>query len=262
MNRIDGWLTSLDAGLTAAVGAFQQKKGLRGSVGEIGIHHGRLFLVLALGMMEGERAFAIDVFDDQGLNLDRSGRGDEAIFRSNLARHAVRVDDVTVLRRSSLDLCWADIQTHVGQLSRLSSVDGGHTAEVVQHDLEIMEDGLAEHGVIVLDDYYTAEYPAVSEGTARFFVSRPGAIVPFAIGDSRMLLCRPAWADAYRVAMMQTDMARYFIKETPLWDGTVGIFRTPTKLLHHLRRSRLSRTLRDHPIGLKLKPIIRRLFKD
>ncbi len=262
MRRIDGWLTPLDAGMTAAVAAFQGAEGLPGSVGEIGIHHGRMFLILALGLRAGERGFAVDVFDDQEANLDRSGRGDEAIFRANLARHGVDAGRVTILRRSSLTLAWPEIQPAVGQPIRLASVDGGHTADVVAHDLALMADGLAEHGVIVLDDYFTAEFPGVSEGAARFLLARPGAVVPFAVGDSRMLFCRPAWAERYRAVLARSPAQRQHVKDAALWGGTAGVYLTPRRLMHRLRRTRLARSLRDHPLGLRLKPLIRRFLPD
>ncbi len=262
MRRVDGWLTPLDARLTAAAAAFQGEAGLAGSVGEIGVHHGRMFLLLALGMGPGDRAFAIDVFDDQALNLDRSGRGDEAIFRGNLVRHGIDAGQVSVFRRSSLAIRWPEIMAAVGQPVRLASVDGGHTAEVVANDLALMEDGLADHGVIVLDDYFTAEFPGVSEGAARFLVSRPNAVVPFAMGDSRMLFCRPAWSDRYRAALGASAAMRHHIRDVELWGGTAGLYRTPRRLMHHVRRTRLAQALRDHPIGLKLKPLVRRLLPD
>lgn len=262
MRRVDGWLTPLDAGMTATVSAFQGAEGLTGSVGEIGIHHGRMFLILALGLRPGEKAFAIDVFDDQALNLDRSGRGDEAIFRANMASHGVDTNNVTVLRRSSLSLAWPEIERMVEQPIRLGSVDGGHTADVVAHDMALMESGLAEHGVVVLDDYFTAEFPGVSEGAARFLLSRPGALVPFAVGDSRILFCRPAWAERYQAALSRSPAMRHHIKDASMWGGMPGLYFTPRRLMHRLRRTRVARAMRDHPLGLKLKPLVRRFLPD
>lgn len=262
MARIDGWLTSLDAGMVAAVDAHQRAQGLTGSVGEIGIHHGRMFLLLVLGLQRGERAFAIDVFADQALNLDRSGRGEEAIFRANLSRYGVGVEQVAVFRQDSRTLQWREILAHVGQPARLVSVDGSHLAEVVEHDLGVMADGLAEHGVIVLDDYFSVEFPGVSEGASRFLLQQAGSIVPFAMGDSRLLLCRPAWVGPYQAAIAASEAQGYRVKEAALWGATIDIFRTPTRLMHHIRRSRVARAMRDHPLGLKLKPIVRRLLGD
>ena len=262
MRRVDGWLTALDAGMTATVAACQGAAGLPGSVGEIGIHHGRMFLLLALGLRPGERAFAVDVFDEQGLNLDRSGRGDEAIFRANLDRYGIDPGRVDVFRRSSLTVTWPELLAVSGQPVRLASVDGGHTADVVANDLGLIAEGLADHGVIVLDDYFTAEFPGVSEGAARFLVAQAGRVVPFALGDSRMLFCRPDWAERYRAALADSPAQRLHIRDAALWDGTAGIYRTPRRLMHRVRRTRLAQALRDHPLGLRLKPLVRRVLPD
>ncbi|MEJ1977455.1 MAG: hypothetical protein WDN49_16500 [Acetobacteraceae bacterium] len=41
----------------------------------------------------------------------------------------------------------------------------------------------------------------MSEGTARFMLRNPDALRPFALGDSRMFLCRPEWVERYRTAL-------------------------------------------------------------
>ena len=86
MNQVQGWLDSFSARAVAAIGREQQRLGLTGAVGEIGVHHGRLFILLYLLSAPEERAFAVDVFSDQTRNVDESGRGNEAIFLSNLSR--------------------------------------------------------------------------------------------------------------------------------------------------------------------------------
>ncbi len=128
MRRVDGWFTRLDAEITATIARHQADLKLTGSVGEIGVHHGRMFVVLALAMKEGERAFAIDIFGDQHLNQDRSGHGDETVFRGNLVRHGIDVESrVAIIRGSSLNVDWTDVEAQVGARARLFSIDGGHT---------------------------------------------------------------------------------------------------------------------------------------
>jgi hypothetical protein len=260
MRGVDGWFTPLDATLLAEVAALQARSGVTGSVGEIGVHHGRMFVLLALALQPGETAFAIDIFGDQHLNPDRSGRGDEAVFRRNLARFGIAEGRVAILRASSLDIGWADIAARVGAPARLFSVDGGHTAELTLNDLRIAEDGLGDAGVVVIDDCFTPEFPGVSEGAARLLMERPGRLVPFAIGDSRTFLARPDWAGRYAAALASGAAAPSMRKTAAFWGGDVAVFRTPPRLLHHLQRSRLARRLRDHPVGIALQPLVRRFL--
>lgn len=46
MKRVEGWLDPLTARIIAALGRHQTAGGLSGAVGEIGVHHGKLWLVL------------------------------------------------------------------------------------------------------------------------------------------------------------------------------------------------------------------------
>lgn len=257
---VDGWLSKLDARMIAQVGRFQMEHGIPGSVGEIGVHHGRLFILLALLMRPGERSFALDIFEQQHLNLDRSGQGDEAVFRRNLGRFGVLEQMVGVIRGSSTETDWARILPVAEQPARLFSIDGGHTAEITANDLAIADVGLAPAGVVILDDYFNAEYPAVSEGLCRYLIANPGRLVPCAIGDNKLLLCRPDQAEAYREFLVGALPRRHFVHRTRMFGCEVAIFRTARTLLQRVRQSRLTRRLTDNPMGRRLKPVVRRVL--
>lgn len=259
--RVDGWLSHLDAGLIAEIGRFQNGAGITGAVGEIGVHHGRLFILLALMMKPGEQAFAVDLFDDQEANIDRSGYGDEAAFRANLARFGVDAGAVRILKGNSLDLDWPDIAASVGPVARLFSVDGGHTAEITRNDLRIADRALADGGVIVLDDYLNPEFPAVSEGMCRHMIEDRPDLAPIAIGDNKLLLCRPAWAERYRAMLIDRTLRRNFLHDSVLFGHPVVIFRTPRTLMQRIRQTEITRRLSALPVGRALKPVVRRFFQ-
>jgi hypothetical protein len=44
-------------------------------VGEIGVHHGKFFIPIAGNALQAEPAIAMDLFDNQGANVDASGVG-------------------------------------------------------------------------------------------------------------------------------------------------------------------------------------------
>lgn len=261
---VDGWLSDLDARLITAVARAQVDSGVRGAVGEIGIHHGRLFILLALTLGAGEKGFAIDIFDHQDLNPDGSGFGDEAAFRANMARFQVDADAVAVIKGSSTDIHWPDV-VHAaalpnGMRARLFSIDGGHTAELTANDLAIADDGLAPEGVIILDDYFNPEFPAVSEGLARYLIANPGRLLPFAIGDNKVMLARPDQAAKY-VTVLQGAMPEHDLRRHSVFFGQpVLVYGTARTLLDRVRQSSLARKLRDQPLGRRLKPLVRRLL--
>src|ERR1700735_245644 len=64
MNSVPGFVRSLDAQVIQALLLNQHDAGIKGHLCEIGVHHGRLFLMLALARQHGERALAIDLFED------------------------------------------------------------------------------------------------------------------------------------------------------------------------------------------------------
>ena len=183
IGKVDGWLSSTTASMVAHLLVEQVGDGLRGDVCEIGVHHGRLFLVLANAIAAGERAIAVDVFGDQEKNIDRSGQGDRAIFERHLARYAPAAA-VEIIQQSSLEL------ERLGFLSnrfRFISIDGGHTAAVVVNDLRLAERTLLAGGVAALDDILNHDWTGVLTGFAAY-VAGGGALVPFALVPNKLLL--------------------------------------------------------------------------
>src|SRR5262249_1831572 len=130
---VDGWLRTEAALVIAALSDRQHALGMRGGVAEIGVHHGKLFILLYVLGRAPEKAVAIDLFADQHLNVDLSGSGDLHKFRRNLARYGD--DERLVLHQgNSLELGGADLVRLAGGPPRFVSVDGGHTPGLTPHD--------------------------------------------------------------------------------------------------------------------------------
>lgn len=87
-SKVEGWLVPTTAHIMALLAEEQTKLGIRGDLAEIGVHHGKSFLVLANSIASGEKIFAIDVFEDQHKNIDQSGHGDRETFMENVNAHA------------------------------------------------------------------------------------------------------------------------------------------------------------------------------
>lgn len=197
---VGGWLFPYSATFIDEIGVLQRRSGITGAVGEIGVHHGKLFILMALGRHSGEQAIAIDIFDDQHLNLDGSGAGDRAIFEDNMQRWLGRDEDVTILQRSSFDVCPADILDAVGPL-RLASIDGGHTEDCVINDFGLIESVLAPKGVVILDDYFNEYWPDVASGVARYLLDPGARLRPFAITPNKTYFTFAGDVPFYRGAL-------------------------------------------------------------
>src|SRR5918993_981004 len=132
---IEGWLQDDALLLTLALHRQQRAAGIRGGVAEIGVHHGRFFVALALLCDgAGERALAVDVFADQHLNPGGSGHGDRTIFDTNLARWGVS-ERAVERQQDSLTLTPAEVRSALGGAgARLFSVDGSHSLEHAAQD--------------------------------------------------------------------------------------------------------------------------------
>lgn len=246
---VEGWLRTEATLVIAGLSERQQALGVTGGAAEIGVHHGKLFILLYLLGRDQEKAVAIDVFGDQQHNIDNSGVGDLEKFRSNLQRHA-DTQRLVVHQGNSLDLSDADLVRLAEGPLRLVSVDGGHTPRHAAHDLATAEGALADGGIIVADDVFNERWPGVSDGIHRFFAGRPN-LVPFALGANKTYLCRPSHRDTYRdaaVAVASSVTMSEFLGE-------------PVAILQFQRRSlrdRIGHTavwrrLRATPIGRPLR---------
>jgi SAM-dependent methyltransferase len=267
---VEGWLFPGAIALLSRVEAIQGELGLKGSVGEIGIHHGKLFILLYLFCRGGERAVAVDLFEQQEKNLDGSGLGDEERFRRNLAIHAGDEERLTLISGDSTELTPADLLAAGGPF-RLFSVDGGHTAQITESDLALVSRVLVPGGILVLDDYFNEEWPGVSEGTNRFFANRNAngsPLIPFAIGGNKLLFTTDrAHADSYVEHLFGTGPSAalgsrlgWYRKMTSLFGCDVVSYRFFVKGI----RQRLASLpgwskLRDTPIGEKIRRVADRL---
>jgi hypothetical protein len=184
---VHGWLTGAAVRLISEVNGIQTEAGTAGHVGEIGVHHGRLLILLALLRRPGENAVAVDLFEDQHLNVDKSGAGDRLRLDANLRRWVPNWNEIRIHKANSLDLDATALQSLAGGPLRLVSVDGGHTAEITAHDLRTSCESLTPGGVVILDDVFNGLFPAVSEG-ARRFLTDARDWRPFAIGGNKTLI--------------------------------------------------------------------------
>jgi hypothetical protein len=250
---VDGWLSSAAAATICTLSQRQRELNVVGGVAEIGIHHGKLFILLYLLSQAPEKAVAIDVFEDQHLNVDSSGRGDLRIFRSNIERYADSTR-LVVHKGTSLAVTGSDVERMAEGKVRLFSVDGGHTEEITENDLAIADEALDEGGIIVVDDVFNEQFPGVANGVHRYFARKPN-LVPFAVGANKTYFCRLPYAAEYRetaaTAAVETRSQNFFGFPIAVLD-----FRRPT-LQNRITQSDTWAGLRATPAGLALRRIWR-----
>jgi Methyltransferase domain len=193
---INGYLKALDARLIVALAAWQTSNKIVGGLAEIGVHHGKLFFLLALSRQIGETSLAIDLFEDDETNTSTRFGGRNRAFSTHAAKLNVTLKSTEVLKADSLRLTSDDILSRVGRL-RIFSVDGGHLYRHVAHDLPLAFSTLAPGGVIVVDDFCNSEWPEVTSATYDFVRARVGEIVPAILTRNKLYLAAPDIASAY-----------------------------------------------------------------
>jgi hypothetical protein len=258
---VNGWLEPLAVDLIATLSRQQAKLGISGGIGEIGIHHGRLFILLHLLRQANERSAAYDLFDMQEENVDASGLGDKAIFLDNLRRHGCDVERIVVKSRNSLHMTAAEVRADAGPM-RLFSVDGGHTADITASDLALAEASLCPGGIVILDDYFNQAWPGVSEGAARYLGSGTSTLVPVAIGGNKFIFTnRTELAGRYREALCELP-DNYVVKDQTAFDRPVIVVQgRDGRLTTRLASTALWRRIRGTPAGRALKAAALRVVK-
>lgn len=219
--KVHGWLATPDA---LAIVKLARAQTISGGAAEIGVHHGRLFILLHL--LTTGPSVAVDLFESQEGNTDGSGCGSREALMRNVARFGDQ-GRVRVIAENSLKLTARDIWAAAGGPARIFSVDGGHTAECTYNDLTLAADATQPGSLVILDDYFNPFWPAVSEGAVQFLTEHKDELQPVYIGANKFIFAR---GDA-----------------TPFLSAVQGadshVFGHPVKIAHGLSlKSRLANT--------------------
>lgn len=189
-DNIEGWVGDRVHQIVDFVRRDHEAHDVDGDIAEIGVHHGKLFYIIAAAARANDAILAIDLFGQQSLNVDHSGNGDRAVFE----RHA---DDffpglkhqIKILEGDSMSLRTSDLRALMAHdRIRLFSVDGGHTPEHVVNDMSIAQELIAPRGVVMLDDFFGYMWPSVTEGFFRYMATANRRLAPFLIFQNKLFL--------------------------------------------------------------------------
>lgn len=183
----------------------RQQINRRGGIAEIGVHHGRLFILLNQVVESQYNSYAIDVFSNQMLNIDKSGGGNVEIFKENLQKYDVHQGRNTVIiEGDSTDPgLKLDQIIEPGSL-RFFSIDGGHTPTHVMNDLQIANKLISNEGIVIVDDILNHWWTGVLEGYVNFAATKP-TLVPIAMGHNKLYMCKLSYYKYYLDIMNSID---------------------------------------------------------
>lgn len=193
-SRIEGWFFPIDASLFGAIDEIQQHERIAGNLFEIGVHHGKSAVLLAKMLKEGEVLGVCDVFEQQNLNVDRSGEGSRELFQRNMAEFSpAAMNRIRIFAKRSDQLTIEDT-THT---CRFVHIDGGHRPLDVVNDLRVAERALLNDGIVAVDDVFNPSWPGVGEGMYAYYMQRPNVFAPTIIGGNKVFFARPEASNRY-----------------------------------------------------------------
>jgi Methyltransferase domain len=188
--QVEGWLGDRMWQIVNVIGTILDTNGVYGNIAEFGVHHGLFLFLLNTLRNDDEACFAIDVFDEQRLNVDSSGRGSLSVFLSHVEtlmasqRHSFRV-----VQRDTMSFSITDIVNLFGEKGvKFFSIDAGHTIQHARNDLTLAQEVLVPGGVIALDDYMSVHWPGVTEGFYRFMDFHNRRLKPFLFFQNKLFL--------------------------------------------------------------------------
>ncbi len=241
---VDGYLQSGSVSLIWSLFDIQDEISVTGDIAEIGVYHGKLFILLCHALRQGEKAFAIDVFDSdheiQGIRTaEEATRFSDGHLRSHLDNFGIGPEAANIVTANSQDLCAGELLDKLGGANiRLFSVDGDHSRQGIMHDLELASQAIHEDGVILVDDVFNALCPGQTEGIQDYFREHNEILEPIAIasangpletGASKLLVATRARARLYKAYLSLLNREDFKLAAPYLGFEDVLIFHFPDK---------------------------------
>jgi len=195
---IEGWMADEAADLTIRL--FRMQQAVTGVL-ELGVFKGKYLSLLAcLAQGTGAPVVGVDAFTSRvGEQIpppDRDYARDAAV--ATIMAMAPASERPTLLVAFTAAVGADTLRELCSGGYSFISVDAGHLAVDVAHDLGLVE-RLIGHGTIVAaDDAFNPQTPGVMEGLCRHFMGGPDRLLaPFAWAGNKLFLCHhavhPAW---------------------------------------------------------------------
>ena len=187
---VEGWVGDRMSQFVNLLGALLEAHEVGGHLVELGVHHGLFLFLLNVLRKDGEKCFAIDVFEEQHLNIDKSGCGSFEALIAHL--DALLPEERPFFRIIKRDTTSFSIVEFMELLERrrakFISIDGGHTYQHAFNDLQLAQEVLTPGGIVALDDYMSVHWPGVTEGFYRFMHTANRRLKPFAYFQNKLFL--------------------------------------------------------------------------
>ena len=210
--QLGGWLGFADFCIFKTLIETQNELQNKNPLCEIGVHHGKSFIPMVL-FSEGSTCHCVDVFENQKLNIDRSGKGDFRRFYSNLSKFNIEMDRVIIHKIYSTELNRSDLCKPT-QSIRFFHIDGGHNFKVVSSDLTLALECSDKNSVIAIDDVCRSEWIEVSEGVFSLYsMLEDYEFTYLAFGFNKLYLCHKSMISTYQKSLYTCKHLNAFLSK-------------------------------------------------
>ena len=256
--KVDGWLSEIAAHIIVRLAGIQQEKNICGPVCEIGVHHGKSFILLHLLTGNNELSVAWDLFDErQAENVDASGCGNKKIFIKNLRNHGCDLKRINIYTENSMNLTEAGVLQECGGKVRMFSIDGSHTSEATYHDMLLAANTILPGGLIILDDFFNFTFPAVAEGACKLMTEGKVKLFPVVIAGNKFIFTNEKEiAACYQDGLMTFGGHRFIKGKTIVFGKDVLTIRyNDIPIISYLITTNLWKSIRAGMIGILVRNI-------
>ena len=235
MHGVRGYLAAVDARMMTLMARAQTAAGLAGALGEVGVFHGRSYLLLRMLAAPGEAVLGADTFPG----------GEAGAGWTALHAHARRLGvalpraELRIGRSDALD---ADALLRDHGPFRLLHVDASHRRDAVRGDAALALRLLGPGGIAVFDDFCEPAWPEVTAAVFDALDAHPDWGVA-ALSRKKAYVAR--LADADRIGALVRDdpaLARARRPDVELGDRLVPLRgEGPAMLARQILNDRLGR---------------------
>jgi hypothetical protein len=182
---IEGWLHTVAAFAIPLINSYQELHRISGSVAEIGVWHGKTFVLFSYLLSSNEMLVGFDIDIKSEAN-------------TNLQSRCSHKESCLLVQADSMTLKPATMQSHLLSMPRIFHVDGYHSFSVALNDLRLAFESTSEAGVIIVDDFFSATVPGVTDAFYKLsYEKHNNGFVPFALGGGKVFLCQEKLVSEY-----------------------------------------------------------------
>jgi len=192
LQRVPGYFSTFDGAVFMALSQTQTANALDGDLLEIGAYWGRSAILLGCLARPGEQVHVNDLFEmppptaTGRMELTQSTA--DMPTRTQFERTYLRFHaDLPVVHQCASDAL-ADVMSP--HSFRFIHVDGSHTQEAVEHDIDLVTGLLKDGGLAVFDDYANPMHPGVA--AALWPAIAEGRLIPFGATPSKLYTANTA----------------------------------------------------------------------